>query len=152
MIMPFARMFALPVAIVGAFMALAVTHNTLNMLSLIGMIVLMGLVGKNGVLIIDYTNTLRHQGLSREAALLQSCPTRLRPILMTTAALVFGMMPLAAQIEEGSDLYAGMATVIIGGMLSSPVLTLFVVPCMYTYFDDLQGLLVRLWHWRPARL
>ena len=116
------------------------------------MIVLMGLVGKNGVLIIDYTNTLRHQGRSREAALLESCPTRLRPILMTTAALVFGMMPLAAQIEEGSDLYAGMATVIIGGMLSSTVLTLFVVPCMYTYFDDLQGLLVRLWHWRPSRL
>lgn len=151
MIMPFARMFALPVAIVGAFIALAISHNTLNMLSLIGMIVLMGLVGKNGVLIIDFTNTLRHRGLSRHDALMESCPTRLRPILMTTAALVFGMLPLAAQLEEGSDLYAGMATVIIGGMLSSTVLSLFVVPCMYTYFDDLEGLIRRVWRWRPSR-
>ncbi|HLH21985.1 MAG TPA: efflux RND transporter permease subunit [Chloroflexota bacterium] len=151
MIMPFSRMFSLPVAVVGAFLALAVTHNTLNMLSMIGMIVLMGLVGKNGVLLIDYTNTLRHRGLSRTQALLESCPTRLRPILMTTAALLFGMMPLAAKLEEGSELYGGMATVIIGGMLSSTVLSLYVVPCMYTYFDDLQNLLLRLWRWRPFR-
>jgi hydrophobic/amphiphilic exporter-1 (mainly G- bacteria), HAE1 family len=151
MMMPFARMFSLPVAIVGAFIALAISHNTLNMLSIIGMIVLMGLVGKNGVLIIDYTNTLRHQGLSRYDALMQSCPTRLRPILMTTAALVFGMMPLALKLEEGSELYGGMATVIIGGMLSSTVLSLFVVPCMYTYFDDLENLIKRLWRWRPFR-
>ncbi|HEY7068102.1 MAG TPA: efflux RND transporter permease subunit [Chloroflexota bacterium] len=151
MIMPFSRMFSLPVAVVGAFIGLAVTHNTLNMLSMIGMIVLMGLVGKNGVLLIDYTNTLRHRGLGRTAALLESCPTRLRPILMTTAALLFGMMPLAAKLEEGSELYGGMATVIIGGMLSSTVLSLYVVPCMYTYFDDLQGLILRLWRWRPFR-
>ncbi len=151
MLMPFARMFALPVAVVGAFLALAVTRNTLNMLSLIGMIVLMGLVGKNGVLIIDYTNTLRHRGLSRFEALMQSCPTRLRPILMTTAALVFGMMPLALKLEEGSDIYASMAIVIIGGMLSSTALSLFVVPCMYTYFDDLEAWIKRLWSWRPLR-
>ncbi|HZR99250.1 MAG TPA: efflux RND transporter permease subunit [Chloroflexota bacterium] len=151
MIMPFSRMFSLPVAVVGAFVALAATRNTLNMLSMIGMIVLMGLVGKNGVLLIDYTNTLRHRGLSRTQALLESCPTRLRPILMTTAALLFGMMPLAAKLEEGSELYGGMATVIIGGMLSSTVLSLYVVPSMYTYFDDLQMLILRVWHWRPFR-
>jgi hydrophobic/amphiphilic exporter-1 (mainly G- bacteria), HAE1 family len=151
MIMPLARMFSLPVALIGAFLGLAVTHNTLNLLSMIGMIVLMGLVGKNGVLLIDYTNTLRHQGRSRTAALLESCPTRLRPILMTTAALLFGMMPLAAKLEEGSELYGGMATVIIGGMLSSTVLSLYVVPCMYTYFDDFQALIMRVWRWRPFR-
>jgi HAE1 family hydrophobic/amphiphilic exporter-1 len=89
--------------------------------------------------------------MQRHEALLESCPTRLRPILMTTAAIVFAMMPLAAQLEEGSELYAGLATVIIGGMLSSTLLSLFVVPCMYTYFDDLQGLLLRLWGWRPFR-
>jgi hydrophobic/amphiphilic exporter-1 (mainly G- bacteria), HAE1 family len=151
MMMPFARMFALPVAIVGAFLALAISGNTLNLLSMIGMIVLMGLVGKNGVLIIDYTNTLRHRGMSRHDALMESCPARLRPILMTTAALVFGMLPLALKIEAGSDIYGGMATVIIGGMLSSTVLSLFLVPCMYTYFDDLELLIRRLWRWRPFR-
>jgi HAE1 family hydrophobic/amphiphilic exporter-1 len=111
----------------------------------------MGLVGKNGILMIDYTNTLRQRGVSRNDALREAGPTRLRPILMTTAALVFGMLPLAAGIEEGSEIYRGMATVIIGGMLSSTLLSLFVVPCMYTYFDDLQGLIGRVWRWRPFR-
>src|SRR5579884_2653339 len=151
MVLPFATMFALPVSIVGAFLALAVTKNTLNLLSLIGLVVLMGLVGKNGILLVDYTNTLRRQGLPRDAALRRAGPTRLRPILMTTMALVFGMLPLAAKLEEGSELYGGMATVIIGGMLSSTLLSLLVVPCMYTYFDDLQTLLRRLWAWRPFR-
>jgi HAE1 family hydrophobic/amphiphilic exporter-1 len=151
MILPFARMFALPVAIVGAFIALAITHNTLNMLSLIGMIMLMALVGKNGVLLVDYTNTLRHRGLTRDEALRQAGPTRLRPILMTTAAMVFGMLPLAAQLEEGSELYGGMATAIIGGLISSTVLSLLVVPCMYSYFDDLESLIKRVWSWRPVR-
>jgi HAE1 family hydrophobic/amphiphilic exporter-1 len=151
MVLPFATMFALPVSIVGAFIALAVTRNTLNLLSLIGVVVLMGLVGKNGILLVDYANTLRRQGLSRDAALRRAGPTRLRPIVMTTMALVFGMLPLAAKLEEGSELYGGMATVIIGGMLSSTLLSLLVVPCMYTYFDDLQTLLRRLWAWRPFR-
>jgi hydrophobic/amphiphilic exporter-1 (mainly G- bacteria), HAE1 family len=152
MILPFATMFALPVAVVGAFIALAITHNTLNLLSMIGMIVLMGLVGKNGILVVDYTNTLRHEGLARGDALRRAGPTRLRPILMTTMALIFGLFPLAAQLEEGSELYAGMATVMIGGMISSTLLSLLVVPCMYTYFDDLQSLVKRLWGWRPTRL
>jgi HAE1 family hydrophobic/amphiphilic exporter-1 len=152
MILPFATMFALPVAVVGAFIALAITHNTLNLLSMIGMIVLMGLVGKNGILVVDYTNTLRHEGLTRGDALRRAGPTRLRPILMTTMALIFGLFPLAAQLEEGSELYAGMATVMIGGMISSTLLSLLVVPCMYTYFDDLQAVVKRLWGWRPSRL
>ncbi|MCX6021374.1 MAG: efflux RND transporter permease subunit, partial [Chloroflexi bacterium] len=151
MILPFATMFALPVAMVGALLALALTHNTLNLLSMIGVIVLMGLVGKNGILLVDLTNTLRQEGRSREDAILEAGPTRLRPILMTTLALVFGMLPLALGLEEGSEIYKAMATVIIGGMLSSTLLSLIVVPCVYTYFDDLQNLIVATWGWRPYR-
>jgi len=151
MILPFATMFALPLAVIGAFIGLAVTGNTLNLLSMIGVIVLMGLVGKNGILLIDYTNTLRQEGRSRAAALREAGETRLRPILMTTVALVAGLMPLALGLEEGSETYKGMAAVIIGGMLSSTLLSLLVVPCMYTYFDDLQRLILRIWHWRPFR-
>jgi hydrophobic/amphiphilic exporter-1 (mainly G- bacteria), HAE1 family len=149
MILPFATMFALPLAIIGAFIALAVTGNTLNLLSMIGVVVLMGLVGKNGILLVDYTNSLRRAGEPRNDALRQAGGARLRPILMTTMALVFGMMPLALGIEEGSEIYVGMATVIIGGMLSSTFLSLLVVPCMYTFFDDFQTLLMRLARWRP---
>ncbi|MGE3270020.1 MAG: efflux RND transporter permease subunit [Chloroflexota bacterium] len=149
MILPFATMFALPLAVIGAFVGLAVSGNTLNLLSMIGVIVLMGLVGKNGILLIDYTNTLRHEGRARSEALREAGETRLRPILMTTIALVAGLMPLAIGLEEGSETYKGMAAVIIGGMLSSTFLSLLVVPCMYTYFDDLQTLILRIWHWRP---
>jgi len=151
MILPFATMFALPLAMVGALVGLAVTRNTLNLLSMIGVIVLMGLVGKNGILLVDFTNTLRERGLERDTALREAGLTRLRPILMTTLALVFGMAPLALQLEEGSELYTAMAVVIIGGMLSSTGLSLLVVPCIYTYFDDLQGLIERAWRWRPLR-
>jgi HAE1 family hydrophobic/amphiphilic exporter-1 len=151
MVLPFATMFALPLAIIGALIALAVTGNTLNLLSMIGVVVLMGLVGKNGILLVDYTNSLRRAGRPRNDALRQAGGARLRPILMTTMALVFGMMPLAAKLEEGSEIYVGMATVIIGGMLSSTVLSLLVVPCMYTYFDDFQVRLMNLRHWRPFR-
>jgi HAE1 family hydrophobic/amphiphilic exporter-1 len=151
MILPFATMFALPLSVIGAFVGLAVTGNTLNLLSMIGVIVLMGLVGKNGILLIDYTNTLRHRGVARAEALRTAGETRLRPILMTTVALVVGLSPLALGAEEGSEIYKGMAAVIIGGMLSSTFLSLLVVPCMYTYFDDLQTLIGRIWRWRPFR-
>src|SRR5262249_36101797 len=134
-----------------AFLGLAATGNTLNLLSMIGVIVLMGLVGKNGILLIDYTNTLRQRGIARSDALREAGETRLRPILMTTVALVVGLMPLVMGLEEASEIYKGMAAVIIGGMLSSTVLSLLVVPCMYTYFDDLQSLIGRIWRWRPFR-
>ncbi|HLI27267.1 MAG TPA: efflux RND transporter permease subunit [Chloroflexota bacterium] len=149
LVLPFATMFALPMAVVGAFIALALTRNTLNLLSMIGVIVLMGLVGKNGILLVDYTNTLRQRGLPRREALQQAGTTRLRPILMTSAALVMGMMPLALGLEQGSEIYVAMAWVIIGGMLSSTLLSLLVVPCMYTYFDDLQSLIGRAWRALP---
>lgn len=146
---PFITMVALPVSLVDAFAGLAISQNTLNILTMIGMIVLMGLVGKNGILLVDYANTLRKEGYSRREALLRAGPIRLRPILMTTAALVFGLMPIALKLEEGSELYAGIGVLVIGGMLSSTFLSLFVVPSSYTYFDDLQGLIVRVFRWRP---
>jgi HAE1 family hydrophobic/amphiphilic exporter-1 len=150
LIMPFSVLFALPVALVGALFALAISHNTLNLLSLIGLVVLMSLVGKNGILLVDYTNHLRGQGLSRHDALVKAGPTRMRPIFMTSAAMILGMWPLAAGLEPGSELYRAMASEIIGGMATSTVLSLLVVPCMYTYFDDLSQFLGKLAHWRPS--
>ncbi|MCS7001486.1 MAG: efflux RND transporter permease subunit, partial [Dehalococcoidia bacterium] len=150
-VMPFATMFALPVATVGAFLGLALSGTTLNLLSLIGFIVLMGLVGKNGILLVDYTNTLRARGRTRTEALLEAGPTRLRPIFMTSAALVFGLLPIALGVEEGSRIYTSIGWLIIGGMITSTVLSLIVVPTMYTYFDDLQNLIVKAWRWRPGR-
>jgi HAE1 family hydrophobic/amphiphilic exporter-1 len=151
MILPLATMFALPLAMIGALIALALTGNTLNLLSMIGVIVLMGLVGKNGILLVDYANTLRHKGVARREALLEAGATRLRPILMTTLALCFGMAPLALKLEEGSEIYGAMAVVIVGGMISSTVLSLLIVPCMYSYFDDLQTVIGRIVRWRPGR-
>jgi HAE1 family hydrophobic/amphiphilic exporter-1 len=150
LILPFAVLFALPVALVGALGGLAITGETLNLISMIGLIVLMALVGKNGILLVDYTNHLREQGLSRHEALLKAGPTRMRPIFMTSSAMILGMMPLAMALEPGSELYKAMATEIIGGMATSTLLSLVVVPCMYTYFDDLQHLLGRIASWRPG--
>jgi HAE1 family hydrophobic/amphiphilic exporter-1 len=151
LILPFAVLFALPVALVGALGGLAITHQTLNLISMIGLIVLMALVGKNGILLVDFTNNLRAEGLSRRDALLKAGPTRMRPIFMTSSAMILGMMPLALGAEAGSELYTAMAIEIIGGMATSTLLSLVVVPCMYTYFDDLQHLLGQVVTWRPWR-
>jgi len=135
---PLVIMFALPVSFVGAFGGLFVTGNTLNINSMIGMIMLMGLVGKNGILLVDYTNTLRSRGMSRFDAIVEAGPTRLRPILMTTSAMVMAMLPMALQLGQGAAGQASMAVVVIGGLISSTLLTLALVPVMYTIFDDLQ--------------
>ncbi len=135
---PLAIMFALPVSLIGAFGGLWVTGNTFNIFSMIGMIMLMGLVAKNAILLIDYTNTLRARGMPRREALEDAGPTRLRPILMTTATILFAMLPLAAKLEEGSESRAPLAVVVMGGVISSTLLTLVFVPVMYTYLDDLQ--------------
>jgi len=134
---PFVVMFSVPVAIVGALIGLAVSGYTLSMFSMIGLLILMGLVTKNGILIVDYTNHLREKGLSMSEALLEAGPRRLRPILMTTMTMVLGMMPLALALGEGSEMRAGMGVVIIGGLLSSLMLTLVLVPVMYTLLDRL---------------
>ncbi len=138
LVYPLVIMFSLPVALCGAFAGLMVTHQTLNIASLIGLVMLLGLVGKNAILLVDYTNTLRRQGLDRWTAITRAGPTRLRPILMTTSAMVLAMLPLAVQGTEGSETRSPMAVVVIGGLISSTLLTLVLVPVVYTIFDDLQ--------------
>ncbi len=145
---PFIIMLSIPLAAVGAFGLLTLTGNTLNMMSMIGLILLTGLVGKNAILLVDYTNTLRRQGLARDEALLRAGPTRLRPILMTTTALILAMLPLALRLGEGSEWRAPMAVTVIGGLITSTLLTLVLVPSVYTIMDDFQGVVSRL----PARL
>jgi HAE1 family hydrophobic/amphiphilic exporter-1 len=135
---PFTIMFSLPVAMVGALGGLALTGMTLNMFSMIGIIMLMGLVTKNAILLVDFTNTLRARGLTMHEALLESGKTRLRPIVMTTATMIFGMMPLALALGAGSEMRQGMAIVVIGGLTSSTLLTLVLIPVIYTYVDALR--------------
>jgi hydrophobic/amphiphilic exporter-1 (mainly G- bacteria), HAE1 family len=104
---------------------------------MIGIILLMGLVTKNAILLVDYTNTLRRKGKSRLDALLEAGPVRLRPILMTTAAMIFGMLPVALALSEGSEMRAPMAVAVIGGLITSTLLTLVVIPVAYTLIDSI---------------
>ena len=130
---PFVVMYSIPVAIVGALFALAITHQTLNLFSLIAMIMLFGLVAKNGILLVDYANTMRSRGMRVVEAMRAAAGTRLRPIVMTTMAMVFGMLPLSLGLAEGAEFRRSMGTVLIGGLLSSLILTLFLVPVIYTW-------------------
>lgn len=140
---PFTVLLAMPLSFIGAFSALLLTGNTLSIFSFIGLILLMGLVKKNGILLVDYTNVLRARGLSRREAILQAGPVRLRPILMTTFAMVFGMIPVAFGMGEGAETRAPMGIAVIGGLLTSLFLTLVVVPAAYDLFDDMQGFFKR---------
>jgi HAE1 family hydrophobic/amphiphilic exporter-1 len=133
---PFTIMFSLPVALVGALGGLALTGGTLNMFSMIGIIMLMGLVTKNAILLVDFTNALRARGMAMRDALVEAGKIRLRPIVMTTATMVFGMLPLALAIGSGSEMRQGMAIVVIGGLISSTLLTLVLIPVVYTYVDS----------------
>jgi hydrophobic/amphiphilic exporter-1 (mainly G- bacteria), HAE1 family len=131
---PFVTLFAIPVAIIGALGALWITHNTLNLYSLLGMILLVGLVTKNGILLVDYADTVRvREGRSREDGIREAASTRFRPIIMTTLAMIAGMLPLALGLEPGTATRTSLAIVVIGGLLSSLVLTLFIVPIMYRW-------------------
>lgn len=140
---PFTVLLAMPLSFVGAFSALLITGNTLNIFSFIGLILLMGLVKKNAILLVDYTNVLRGRGVPRREAILQAGPVRLRPILMTTFAMVFGMLPVAFGVGEGSETRSPMGIAVIGGLLTSLFLTLVVVPAAYDLFDDWQGIIKR---------
>ncbi|MDP3296946.1 MAG: efflux RND transporter permease subunit [Thermodesulfovibrionia bacterium] len=140
---PVTVLLSMPFSFIGAFGALLITGQTLNLFSFIGLILLMGLVKKNAILLVDYTNTLRRKGMERKEALLEAGPVRLRPILMTTFAIVFGMLPIAMGIGEGAETRAPMAIATIGGLLSSLFLTLVVVPVAYDVLDGLQGKFVR---------
>jgi len=134
---PFIIQLAQPQAMIGALLALVLTDKTLNIVGMIGIIALVGLVGKNAILLVDYTNTLRDRGEDREHALVESGGTRLRPIMMTTLALLFGMLPVALALGRGSEFRETIGITIIGGTLLSTVLTLLVIPCSYSIFDDM---------------
>lgn len=142
---PFIIQLAQPQAFVGALLALILTDKGLNIVGFIGLIALVGLVGKNAILLVDYTNTLRGRGLNRHDALVQAGPTRLRPIMMTTLAILLGMLPVALAIGRGSEFRETLGIIIIGGITLSTLLTLLVIPCSYTIFDDLSDLIAR---WR----
>jgi hydrophobic/amphiphilic exporter-1 (mainly G- bacteria), HAE1 family len=134
---PFTIMLSLPLSMVGALGALALTHSMINIMTMIGIILLMGLVTKNAILLVDYANTLRRQGMPRRDALLKAGAVRLRPILMTTGAMIFGMLPIALGVSEGGELRAPMAIAVIGGLITSTLLTLVVVPVAYTILDSI---------------
>ncbi|WP_333595462.1 efflux RND transporter permease subunit, partial [Anaerospora hongkongensis] len=136
---PFAIMLALPMAIIGAIIGLLVMHSTLSIISLIGIIMLMGLVTKNAILLIDFAKQRRADGVERNQALVEAAVTRMRPIIMTTLAMIAGMMPLALGIGPGAEARAPMAHAIIGGLITSTVLTLIVVPVVYTLLDDVKN-------------
>jgi hydrophobic/amphiphilic exporter-1 (mainly G- bacteria), HAE1 family len=118
-------------------LALMFFGSTISMFSIIGMILLMGLVTKNAILLVDFANLMRLQGMPRREALLEAAKVRMRPILMTTLAMVFGMIPLAFGLAEGSEQRAPIGQAVIGGTITSSILTLVVVPVVYSYLDDL---------------
>ncbi|MCX7662978.1 MAG: efflux RND transporter permease subunit, partial [Tepidimonas fonticaldi] len=142
---PIALMSSLPLTLIGVVLILLMFGSTLNLFSIIGVIMLMGLVTKNAILLVDFANRARAgasgdglagEKLDREAALLLAARVRLRPILMTTLAMVFGMVPLAFALSEGSEQRAPMGQAVIGGVVTSSLLTLVVVPVIYCYLDD----------------
>jgi HAE1 family hydrophobic/amphiphilic exporter-1 len=134
---PAAIMMSLPLSLIGVVLALLVSRSTLNIFSIIGFIMLMGLVTKNAILLIDFVIQSRRAGLERSAAILRAGAVRLRPILMTTLAMIFGMLPLALGLGEGAEQRAPMGQAVIGGVITSSLLTLVVVPVIYSYLDDL---------------
>ncbi|HEV2472312.1 MAG TPA: efflux RND transporter permease subunit, partial [Chthonomonadales bacterium] len=143
---PLVIMLSLPQAMVGALIGLMIAGQALTIMAMIGVIMLIGLVTKNAILLVDYTNTLRGRGLKRNDAILEAGPTRLRPIMMTTIAMVFGMLPTALSLGRGGEFRAPVATAVVGGLIVSTMLTLLVIPCVYTYFDDVNRTIGRLLH------
>jgi hydrophobe/amphiphile efflux-1 (HAE1) family protein len=133
---PFTVLLALPFSISGALMALFVSGQSLNIYSMLGMILLMGIAKKNSILLVDFTNQIREQGVERHEAILKACPVRLRPILMTSIATIAGAIPPALAIGPGAELQRPMALALVGGMAVSTLLTLFVVPAAYSVLDD----------------
>ncbi len=142
---PLALMTALPLTLIGVVLALLLFRSTLSMFSVIGVIMLMGLVTKNAILLVDFAIRAREDGMPRVEALLLAAKVRLRPILMTTLAMIFGMVPLAFALSEGSEQRAPMGQAVIGGVITSSLLTLVVVPVAYCYMDDLAQWFKRKW-------
>jgi HAE1 family hydrophobic/amphiphilic exporter-1 len=136
---PLNVMLTIPMAFGGGILALAVLGQSISISSLIGTIMLMGIVGKNAILVVDYANTLKARGKSTHEALLEAGPTRMRPIFMTTIACIMGLLPTALALNEGSEFRQPMATVVIGGLVLSTVLTLLIVPSFYVITDKIQS-------------
>ena len=132
---PFIIMFTVPLAICGAFITLYLFGHTLNIFSQIGMIMLIGIVTKNGILIVEFANQKREQGLSRMEAVLEASRLRLRPILMTSLAMALGSLPIALSLGDAATSRQPLGIVIVGGLLFSLVLTLFVIPAMYSFLS-----------------
>jgi HAE1 family hydrophobic/amphiphilic exporter-1 len=148
---PLAIMLSLPLSLIGVTLALALTRGTLNIMSMIGVIMLMGLVVKNAILLVDFVNQARKRGSTREQALVDAGELRLRPIVMTTLAMIFGMLPTAVALGSGAEFRAPMAHAVIGGLITSTLLTLIVVPVVYTWLDDLgDWIRVRVRRWALA--
>ena len=134
---PFVVLFSIPLALIGVMVILAITGNSLNIFTLLGMIMLIGLVAKNAIMIVDFANMRKAAGANTHDALIQANHARLRPILMTTIAMVFGMIPIAIAKGAGAEMNNGLAWVVIGGLISSLFLTLIIVPVVYSLFDSL---------------
>ena len=142
---PLSIMLSLPLSLIGMAGILLLTGDTINMMTLIGLIMLMGLVTKNAILLVDFTKVLRSRGMDRTEALITAGRTRLRPIMMTTLAMIFGMLPLALALGAGAEMRAPMARAVIGGLITSTFLTLLVVPVMYSVLDDFGGWIHKRW-------
>jgi hydrophobic/amphiphilic exporter-1 (mainly G- bacteria), HAE1 family len=142
---PLSIMLSLPLSLIGMAGMLLVTGDTINMMSLIGLIMLMGLVTKNAILLVDFTKVLRSRGMDRTEAIITAGRTRLRPIMMTTLAMIFGMLPLALALGAGAEMRAPMARAVVGGLITSTFLTLLIVPVMYSVLDDFGGWIRGRW-------
>jgi HAE1 family hydrophobic/amphiphilic exporter-1 len=142
---PLSIMLSLPLSLLGLTGMLLLTGDTLNMMSLIGLIMLMGLVTKNAILLVDFAKVLRSRGMDRTEAIITAGRTRLRPIMMTTLAMIFGMLPLALAFGAGAEMRAPMARAVIGGLITSTFLTLLIVPVMYSLLDDFGDWVHRIW-------
>jgi len=138
LVFPLSIMFALPLAVIGALGGLFLAGQDMSIFAMIGMIMLFGLVAKNGILLIEFTNQLREQGRGVHEALLEAGPIRLRPILMTTVAMIAGMIPVALAKGDGAETRVPMAVAIIGGLITSTILTLGIVPVVYSLLDSIR--------------
>jgi HAE1 family hydrophobic/amphiphilic exporter-1 len=149
LVQPFVIMFTVPLALIGVVFALLVTARHFNMPAFIGVIMLAGIVVNNAIVLVDYINQLRHKGMSRTEAIIKAGPVRLRPILMTALTTILGLLPLALGLGEGGEMRAPMATAVIGGLTISTLLTLVVIPVVYTIMEDI----VKIWtgFWKRIR-
>lgn len=132
---PFVIMFTIPLALVGVMLALLISGNTLSLISLIGFIILAGIAVNNGIVMIDYINQLKNRGLDKKEAILEGCTVRLRPVLITALTTIMGMVPMAISTSAGSEMRSPMAVAVIGGLVATTLLTLFVIPILYSLFD-----------------